>query len=534
MEKFLKIVIGLLFINAILMVSINSSSEIEIKLKAIDTKLVLYYHTLSNQTFSPDCRAYSENYEGKASFNLSSLQDLSGLRIDFANTAQELLIEDIRVKKGLFYHRLNFKKLANSKKMHAISSLKFTENGLLVSTMANDPFIILEDSISHEIIQWISYPSFGWMNVLMSVIWLIFIIFFSKKTVELPTITQLKTNILSVLFIGLCLIIGILQLFTASDFWTGQVDRNIKKPSIEEGKDFTTSFEEYYNSIFPWEVTGLKCAFYARSLGVTPIPQKVVMGKDEWLFLSKNVSDSKGNYQLPSTQIYQLALKYYRQQEWFDERNIPYYLAIAPNKTSFYPEYIVTSMKGLTRWEQLKEEFNRIGVRYVDLSVPLLASKEHEELFYKKDTHWNGKGSMLAYNYLLREIAKDVPTIRCFSIDELTAVVRDNEKSDLNRMIGMGDQHDASHIDFIKEGMQELPVKIQRGVPLVLKGLNEEAPSVLLYHDSFAFKWGPYFYNYFSEATSVWYPLMDLNYIESRKPDIVIHQMVERFLTHGI
>ena len=261
---------------------------------------------------------------------------------------------------------------------------------------------------------------------------------------------------------------------------------------------------------------------------------EVVMGKDEWLFLSKNVSDSKGNYQLPSTQIYQLALKYYRQQEWFDERNIPYYLAIAPNKTSFYPEYIVTSMKGLTRWEQLKEEFNRIGVRYVDLSVPLLASKEHEELFYKKDTHWNGKGSMLAYNYLLREIAKDVPTIRCFSIDELTAVVRDNEKSDLNRMIGMGDQHDASHIDFIKEGMQELPVKIQRGVPLVLKGLNEEAPSVLLYHDSFAFKWGPYFYNYFSEATSVWYPLMDLNYIESRKPDIVIHQMVERFLTHGI
>ena len=91
-------------------------------------------------------------------------------------------------------------------------------------------------------------------------------------------------------------------------------------------------------------------------------------------------------------------------QEYCEENGIGFCFTIAPNKNSLYggqmpARYTAASVRNAQLLQQQMEQQN---VRYVDLFKTL--SDHEEQLYYRRDSHWNMRGAQLAAQTLLKEL----------------------------------------------------------------------------------------------------------------------------------
>lgn len=85
-------------------------------------------------------------------------------------------------------------------------------------------------------------------------------------------------------------------------------------------------------------------------------------------------------------------------------------LTVAPNKNSLYnknmPYYY---RKGTdSNLKHLTEKMSEAGISYVNL-YQLFAGQD-EMLYFKRDSHWNNQGAVLAYNALMDQMEKEHET----------------------------------------------------------------------------------------------------------------------------
>lgn len=82
---------------------------------------------------------------------------------------------------------------------------------------------------------------------------------------------------------------------------------------------------------------------------------------------------------------------------------------------------------------------------------------------------------------------------------------------------------------FNVEVAEHLKVSPSRAT-LVLGNKNKRLPKALVFRDSFTSLLAPMMARHFREVIYVWRPEVLFSLIESEKPDIVIHIMVDRFM----
>jgi hypothetical protein len=61
-------------------------------------------------------------------------------------------------------------------------------------------------------------------------------------------------------------------------------------------------------------------------------------------------------------------------------------------------------------------------------------------------------------------------------------------------------------------------------------GLPENAPTAVIYHDSFMPWMAPFLTDHFRRSLFVWDPVLQLSLIESERPNVVIYETTERVL----
>lgn len=319
--------------------------------------------------------------------------------------------------------------------------------------------------------------------------------------------------------------------------------------------NFPRQFEAWYADRMG--LRGLLVSGYRRLTdAMLRSPDKVMIGRNGWLYLRKGVRsdiqtvpllrDWCGRYTFTERQLESWVSSIAANHAWLEERGIDYLFVVPPNKMTVIPDHLPRSAScraGITRLQQLEDALlRRSGIALVDLrGVLRQAFESGVPIWYRTDTHWNARGVAVAYSALFQRIVALRPGARGIESFEVS-----------NRGARMGDLGRIVHIDDLLPDVNWLvrpasPLSLPAPTPfpdqadyLTRRSStrvvdNPGLPTAMVFHDSFFD--GPmneFLSESFSRTVFVFHGHPELNraLVERERPDIVIHEMVERNLLH--
>ena len=313
----------------------------------------------------------------------------------------------------------------------------------------------------------------------------------------------------------------------------------VPKKLSDVNAKLTADLETYFNDHigFRQSLVTLANTVRIKILGVNSVTTKVIEGKDGWLFYNPQGPDGDpmGDYLGTNTYTQQdlESVGAYLQQihNVCKQAGSNFYLIICPNKASIYgerylPDYYVKG-EGPNRADLLVDYVrNNTDIKCIYVKEELLRYSENEFVYFKHDTHWTELGAYLAYRDWYYQYAREwlPPLETCMKVPA-------SEPTDLSDQLGVQ-----------LEGGTYYSVDLQRGITFEERqtdrycyyyhSTNANGKTAVMFRDSFLIYLQPYICQDF-EDTYI-YPKQlgteDFSMIEQEKPDVVIFEMLERYL----
>jgi alginate O-acetyltransferase complex protein AlgJ len=277
-----------------------------------------------------------------------------------------------------------------------------------------------------------------------------------------------------------------------------------------------------------------------RLLRTNPFPEKFVIGRDGWMFLgnehSMAISETKGLLNFSESELDQISDNITQAMRFFDKAGVRFYLAIAPEKSTVYGEFLPITKTGKpTKLDQLKIKLLGAGCRIIDMKDDFKNLK-NPVLYYKSDSHWNEFGEFIGSQTLLNRIKCDFPAIKPlqlndFIIDTIRDYQGDNaqmlflpwtDKKYEFRQQNTTDVVELQKMYTVPNDYPWNPADYERRYGNAKKTLK-----VLIFHDSFFREMPKFLAPDFKETVFIW-AWWDKKIILNEKPDIVIYEKVER------
>jgi alginate O-acetyltransferase complex protein AlgJ len=353
--------------------------------------------------------------------------------------------------------------------------------------------------------------------------------------------TRLYARLLVLTFCALIALPGLTLAIWRSPQPLYQV-RPVEYPAFALTTGWLAAFERYFMANFGQK---RRLVQLHNALGYYVIgdlqSRDVLAGRDGWLFLKQSFGWESLRSEQPLLERekteWQQTLRAANGQ--LDKRGVPLLFVLVPNKGTVYPELLPASAmpaRPTTRADEMLPVLEAAGVPYLDLRPPLRhAKRDGQPLYDKLDSHWNGRGAELAASLLLERV---------------TALLgRPPEYAKLNaRLVPAPSSNDLSALlvldDYLKEdSLALLPVEphARRLEPLgeltrlssarlVFEVADASLPKALIIMDSFGTMLIPALTEKFRRSVWLWTRQLDLSVLDEERPDIVIFEMVERFL----
>jgi hypothetical protein len=309
---------------------------------------------------------------------------------------------------------------------------------------------------------------------------------------------------------------------------------------------FPSQFEAFFNDGFGGRdllIRALaKIKFHA--LGTSP-SATVLIGKDGWLYSAdRTVIDhyrATDLFRPAELDRWQRELK--GRRDWLAARGIRYLLVIVPEKHSIYPENLprfVNRVGKVTRTDQFVSRLRAdSNLALLDLRGPLREAHAREQVYYRKDTHWNNVGAFVGYQEILGRVAEWFPAARPWPRSAFDGSIEPATAFDLERILGT--DHGRGEDEWVLKLRQPGPaygVKVTYELPESFRHLNSpqaaecatpHLPRAVMFHDSFGVYLMNFLSQHFRRIVFEWqdYPTFDIATIEHEKPDIVIQEMAE-------
>ena len=330
---------------------------------------------------------------------------------------------------------------------------------------------------------------------------------------------------------------------------------NFPKFSLTEFKSFAHKFDTFFNNNFSprTRLFKLYSKFKMDFLKVSPDPANVILGKEGWFFLGdghgayNTMRDYRRTNIFSAGESEKLISIIQNDRAYLDSLHIKYYLAVAPNAQTLYPEFLppnILMAKDSSRLDIIKEKLVKsIGFEIIDLRKPLLDHKNDYPypLYYKTNTHWNAEGAFIGYREIMKKIKKDFPDIPVVERNSFSAKENGYILADMPNMIGLGEEFKENKISLINK---DQPAFIQKSVDYPIPSYytsnpldyyiqfksNKSKYKVLVFRDSFGEFIKEFFPYSFSQSTFIWQRAIQRAIVEKEKPDVVLQLTVERHL----
>lgn len=266
---------------------------------------------------------------------------------------------------------------------------------------------------------------------------------------------------------------------------------------------------------------GLEAALFGESA-----EEKVVLGKDGWLFYKSTLDDYQGQNLLSDREIWSAAHCLALIQEYAQARDVNFLFTVAPNKNTLYPSYMPD--RALRSEEpgnavRLSEALRQAGVAYADLEAAFRA--EDAVLYQRLDSHWSNLGAALAHDTLLDALGSDAA--RFYQPDRFIAVQDHN--ADLYQMLyPAGGEKDVQYYpDWAQSFTYDSPIRSAED-QMIRTSCDGQSGKLLMFRDSF----GNTLHTFMAEScgAACFSRAMpyDLSLLDSEGADTLILEIVER------
>jgi hypothetical protein len=157
-------------------------------------------------------------------------------------------------------------------------------------------------------------------------------------------------------------------------------------------------------------------------------------------------------------------------------------------------------------------------------------------LYFETDTHWNAAGAYRAFEMLFDSIKKKFPQT-AFPVIEFTTEISYEPYGDIPGMSGFTSYGKCTIPDIHPvngwESFYQYGKKEGNGVSgIITRNNSPTLPKAIIYRDSFFSSLEPFTSCIFSSAEyhGRWLTESEKDYILENKPDLIIWEMVERYL----
>lgn len=272
--------------------------------------------------------------------------------------------------------------------------------------------------------------------------------------------------------------------------------------------------------------------------------EEVLIGKDNWLYYvsGDGYLDTINAKPFSESDLEGISGHLEEADSYFQQKGIKFYLLVAPNKQTVYPEYLPDFVKKVrtdSNLNQIADFLKRksSNVKLIDPTQSLARNqKVYGVSFHKYDTHWNEFGGFLAYAELLQNINTDFPNLIAKQTKDFDITYRDSPDKDLEILLGVDSwiEKEPVFIDKNKKSIDltEPCLEPYKQCAEVIKEVRDEGlPRLLMFRDSFGVALIPFLSEHFSRAYYSWIVLpYSLDLVEKEKPDIVVVELTEREL----
>ncbi|MBV9993347.1 MAG: hypothetical protein JOZ72_18890 [Alphaproteobacteria bacterium] len=261
-----------------------------------------------------------------------------------------------------------------------------------------------------------------------------------------------------------------------------------------------------------------------------------IVGAEGWQFISRIDGIDEKNaaaIRLSEAELVHWARTLEFRAAWCARRGAAYHFMVAPNKASVYGEFLPPGLApspdrdlcALTR--HLAANSDAV---LLDPRPALLDEKPKRDVYFRGDEHWNSIGAFIAYTQLMREVTK---TVAAPILAE--AELKATEKPFMGGLEALAESPEPERIKglAIKQARsKEIFVNKRDGRGKVQVFAHEDAslPRAVVLRDSFGSFMLPFLIESFSRVVVVSSRAVLLDLVRSEKPDVVIHELCERYL----
>ena len=436
-----------------------------------------------------------------------------------------------------------------------VASMETVDGRLRIITRGNDPFFMMEEDLGPTVKGLTDRSGNGPLPTVIATIAALFFLFSAGPAIARSTTDRSASisDLLIVAFFALIIASPILISTTGREPQLENTEKRVlaRKPpytlarTLSYPDEFTTYYAENFGLrqvYFRWN-----SVFISKVLRTSPLPDRALFGKDGWLFYMQPGAMQKyeGICDIPDEQLHWVADRLERRRLWLEAQGIQYILMIPPEKSVIYADKLPDRIEQFGEpscLDRLLKRLNeRSGLKVVDIRGVLKDARQMRDVYYTTDTHWNPVGAWFGYAALMNAMRDHDPSITPpVPYGDHTIHLDTNDQGDIAQLMGLNDvftrvtplllvedtlrAKDAPSGSYANSGFMKYP-PITKEIP------NSKAPRLLVFRDSFAVYMIPSLSEHFSRSTFVWTPVFIPAIVAEERPDIVVHEVMELFLS---
>lgn len=482
---------------------------------------------------------------------------LNGIRIDLGYKPSIYRIRSMTLKCG------NATKIWNAEDIiqqfspqNDIESFSNVENELVIVTKGEDPFFHSIENLNPIFQELVNQKINLWEPIFITLLFVlaVFIILITSIQGKYFENYPLHNWVFITGFI-LCLYIPYYILLSGlSDSNTkNEFRKKAVKPEFKwnEWDEFPSQYTSFFNDNLGYREEMIKafCFYRYHIFKNSPVPEKVLIGKNGWLFSSEDhaIDDIRNNNLFTDDELDRIFKNLLRRIKFLNEHKIKFYLLIAPNKFNIYREHVpkrYPKIQPQSRWNQLYDFLNQKMSNYphlnfsiIHLNDTMLIEKKQQDLYYKTDLHWNQNGAFIAASHLTKAIHQDFPQVPLLHKNQYSITVQRMKNGDMARMIniqGIKDQEylytPTSELNYVFSPAPFYPTYNSSEQAILTLNPDTSLPRVVIFRDSFTNDMIPFLSPRFERGLYLWTHDFDEEIIKQEKPDIVIHEIAEKLI----
>ena len=519
----------------------DPNAQLSISPCNINKAITFYYNSVPN--FKNELSAIYNDSSETMKTQVNTVKH-SFYRIDFSDSLQDLTKVQIKYSIGLI-----------SKTWHLNSIIPFEMNGNDLdyengkySISGNDGYLCLTNVLFNN--------GFKKVNFVRSNVYMLFtfIIFCTLLLIE-----RYLANIISggkiIILPFICMIFSsFFYLFVNDEKLVMSEEKRLALPfpqykNSSSLKIYTKQLDNYFKDQLPGRSQLILINNYSKYKTFSEVANNplVHFGKNGWMFYTgenvKDVYENKTPYTIEDLKKMTSVLE--KRRDWLKAQGISYYLIFPRMSHYFYHEHVgygIYQYNPKARLEVFLEYLKaNSDVNVIDIYTPMYKAKKESkrDLYYQSDSHWNLYGAYFAYTAIINRIKIDYPNLKApIPLDKIKWHEAESYDADLAQLLSLGSvitRHEFIPINKEINNTTELPIpeypEYQSVHPMVFyQGKNSDAPKLIMNRDSYSNFLIPYFAPHFSRQGYLWTPIFFPTIIQKEKPDIVITEMMERFL----